>query len=111
MGIDYYIGEEQVRLTSAYHFNQFLNLVAEMGDFPQILDHSPIHGNYSLDESQGAELYKGSVFKLKAELEKLREMKLPEYAADIIEAMLEGVEISVREGKKITMDDGIWEGE
>ncbi len=112
MGIDFYIGEEgQVRLTNAYWYNQFVNWVAEMGDFPQILDHSPIHGEYLLDDNQPATLYIGSIPKLKKELEDLQAMNPPEYAADIIESMLEGIAIAERDNLKISMDDGAYFGE
>lgn len=110
MGIDLYIGDNQVPLTNSFWYNEFLNWVAEMGEFPQILDRSPIHGSYELDPDQPASLYTGSVQKLKEELEKLKEMSPPEYASDIINSMLEGVNLSLLNDKEITMDDGAWEG-
>ena len=111
MGIDMYIGEEeQVRMSNAYFYNEFVNWVAEMGDFPQILDHSPVHGEYVLDPDEPASLYKGSIPKLKKELEELQTMSPPEYAHDIIESMLEGIAIAERDNLKITMDDGAYFG-
>lgn len=111
MGIDLYIGEDQVRLTNSYWYNEFLNWVAQMGEFPQILDHSPVHGSYLLESKEPASLYKGSVQRLKKELQDLQDMSPPEYAEDIIEYMLEGCELAIMKRLKITMDDGAWEGD
>lgn len=112
MGIDMYIGEEeQVRMSNAYFYNEFANWVAEMGDFPQILDHTPNHGQYLHDPNEPASLYSGSIPRLKKELEDLQAMNPPEYAADIIESMLEAVAISERDNLKITMDDGAFFGD
>lgn len=105
MGIDYYIGGDQVRITSAYWYNEFLNWVAMMGEYPQILDHSPIHGSYDNDHIG---LYKGNIKELKKELETLIEMNPPEYAEDIINYMLEGCNLALDKDEKITLDDGAW---
>jgi len=107
MGIDYYIGEDQVRLTSAFWYNEFLNWVASMGDYPQILDHSPIHGNYELTNEK-ASMYSGSISKLLAEVNTLLAGNCPEFARDILTEMKRGCELALANKKRITMDDGAW---
>lgn len=109
MGIDFYVDDEQIRLTNAYHYNSFLNWVAEQGEYPQILDHSPVHGSYLLDEDEASGLYTGSVQRLKEELKELQQRKPPEYANYIIEQMLQGCKIALKKELKITMDDGAWD--
>ena len=111
MGIDLYIGQEQIRITNAYWYNKFLNWVAEIGDFPYILDHSPIHGSYSLNKDEPASEYSGSVQGLKKELEELAEANPPERVEDIVSYMLEGCRIALETRTKITMDNGAWEDE
>jgi len=116
MGIDFYIGDDQISLSSATWYYEFRNWVAEQGtehncDFPHILEHSDINGSYLFDENEPPSLYSGSVFKLKEELEELLGYDPPDYAEYIIKQMLEGCEVSVRKKTKITMDDGAWDGE
>jgi hypothetical protein len=110
MGIDFYIGDDQVRITNAFWYNRFLNWAAKMGNYPQILDHSPIHGEYVL-ENIFASNFKGSVFLLEKELEELKTLNPPTFIADIIEYMLDGIESALDKQKKITMDDGAWFGD
>ena len=111
MGIDVYIGEEQVRLTNAFYYNAFLNWVAEQGDFPHILNHSPIHGSYTLDPDRPPTMYDGSVFALKKEAKTLLDHAPPDYAEHVLRQILKGCELAVDMQQKITMDDGAWEGE
>lgn len=111
MGIDLYVGENQIRLTNAFHYNSFLNWAADEGDFPQILNHSPIHSSYLLDPDKPPTLYSGSVFALKREVEDLLNQNPPGYAEYILNRMLEGCKLAIETQQKMTMDDGAWEGE
>jgi len=110
MAIDLYIGDEQIKLTNAYHFNDFLNWVAEQGEYPQILDHSPVHGSYTLNEDEQASMYKGSVQRLMNEVERLLKRNPPEDAEYVLAQMLKGCRMALRQKKRITMDDGAWDG-
>lgn len=110
MAIDFYIGDEQLRLTTAYFYNGFLNWVAEQGEYPQILDHSPVHGSYAPDENAKASLYGGSVQRLMNEVERLQKRNPPEYAEHVLKEMLRGCRMALRQRKRITMDDGAWDG-
>ena len=109
MAIDFYIEDEQIRLTSAYYYNSFLDWVAEQGEYPQILDHSPIHGSYSPDRTVSPSLYSGSIFALQIELKELLTKNPPDYARHVIEAMLSGCKLALKKMVKITMDDGAWD--
>ncbi len=111
MAIDLYIGDEQIKLTSAYFYNSFLNWVAEQGEYPQILDHSPVHGSYTLNENESASLYRGSVQRLMGEVEKLQKKDPPDYAEYVLAQMLVACKMALRQRKKMTMDDGAWDGE
>ena len=110
MGISLYIGDEQVDLTSAYHFNLFLNWAAEQGEYPHILDHSPVHGSYTLNENESASLYRGSVQRLMNEVERLMKKDPPDDAKYILGEMLKGCRMALRQKRRITMDDGAWDG-
>ncbi len=109
MGIDFYIEDEQIRLTSAYFFNEFLNWTAEQGEYPQILDHSPIHGSYSPSVVVSPGLYSGSIQALQRELRNLLLKNPPDYARYVIEQMLLGCNLALKKKVKITMDDGAWD--
>ncbi len=111
MAIDLYIGDEQIKLTSAYFYNSFLNWVAEQGEYPQILDHSPVHGSYMLNENEPAGLYRGSVQRLMNEVESLQKRDPPDYAEYVLAQMLEACRMALRQRKSMTMDDGAWDGE
>ena len=110
MGIDFYIAEEQIRITNAKWYNKFLNWVADQGDYPQILNHSPINGRYRLKATVPPTLYDGSIPQLKKELMALTEKKPPVWAQHILSQMLEGIELALDIGVEITMDDGAWYG-
>jgi hypothetical protein len=110
MAIDFYIGDEQIRLTTAYFYNDFLNWTAEQGEYPQILDHSPVHGSYVPDENVKASLYRGSVQRLMGEVERLLKRDPPDYAEDVLKEMLKGCRMALRQKRRITMDDGAWDG-
>ena len=115
MGIDLYIEDEQIRLTNSYWYNEFLNWVAQMiegdVDFPNILEHSPNHGQYLLDKEEPPTMYSGSVQNLKKELQLLLTYKPPEYAKDIIDELLRACGMSIKEKEKITMDGGAFFGD
>lgn len=110
MGIDYYIEDDQIRLTSAYHFNSFLDWVAEQGEYPQILDHSPVNGSYLPDEDEPPDLYSGSIQRLQGEVERLLKRDPPDYAEHVLKQMLKGCKLALKRNQRITMDDGAWEG-
>jgi hypothetical protein len=110
MGIDFYIGEDQVRITNATWFNRFLNWVAEKGNYPQILNHSPVHGRYRVQQKVPPTLYDGSVLPLLRELEELKRSKPPEWANDIIDQMRIGCRKALDTSTDITLDDGAWYG-
>ena len=110
MGIDFYIADDQVRITNANWFNKFLNWVADKGNYPHILNHSPVHGRYRLRAKVPPTLYDGSVVELRRELQELEKKRPPKWAAYIIEQMLLGCEMSLDSGEEITMDDGAWYG-
>lgn len=109
MGVDFYIDDDQIRLTNAYFYNEFLNWVAEQGEYPQILDHSPVHGSYLPDEDVPPDLYGGSVQRLQMELAKLLKRNPPPYAGHVIAQMLKGCRLALKQNRKITMDDGAWD--
>ena len=111
MGISFYIGDEQVDLTNAYFFNSFLNWVAEQGEYPQILDHSPVQGSYLPDDGAPPGMYSGSVQRLQGEVERLLKRNPPDYAEYVLKQMLKGTRLALKEGRKITMDDGAWDGD
>ncbi len=111
MAISLYIDDEQVDLTNAYHYNSFLNWVAEQGEYPQILDHSPVHGSYTLNENEPASLYSGSVQRLMNEVEKLQKKNPPDYAEYVLGQMLAACRMALRQRRRMTMDDGAWDGE
>jgi len=111
MGIDMFIGEEQVRLTNSYYYNEFLNWVAMMGEYPSILDHSPIHGYYSHNEDEEIGEYTGQIKLLKKEVEELITFKPPPHVDWVLRRILEAIRISEENNTTITMDDGAWEGE
>ncbi len=111
MAISLYIGDEQVDLTNAYHYNSFLNWVAEQGEYPQILDHSPVHGSYTFNENEPAGLYSGSVQRLMGEVEKLQKKDPPDYVEYVLGQMLEACRMALRQKRRMTMDDGAWDGE
>ncbi len=110
MGIDFYIDDEQVRLTSARHYNFFRNWVAEQGEYPQILDHSPVNGSYLLDEDVPPDLYSGSVQRLQKEIDCLLKRDPPDFAGHVLKQMLRGCRLALKLNNRITMDDGAWEG-
>ncbi len=110
MGTDFYIEDEQIRLTNSYWHNEFLNWTAEQGEYPQILNHSPIHGSYLLDEDEPPDLYSGSVQKLQTEIDRLLERDPPDFAKHILKQMLRGCKLALKRNQKITMDDGAWKG-
>ena len=111
MGIDLYIGDEQIRLTNSYHHNLFLDWVAEQGEYPQILDHSPVHGSYLIDEAEPPGMHSGSVQRLQGEVERLLKRDPPDYAEHVLRQMSRGCGYALRKGLRITMDDGAWEGQ
>lgn len=109
MGMDFYIGDEQIRIANYFHYNEFLNIVSQLGEFPQLLDHSPVHGEYLLENTE-LSMYKGGVKELKKELEKLQAMKLPDFVADIVTIMVEACELALKSNTKITLDAGSYLG-
>ena len=112
MGIDFYIGTSQIKLTNAYWYNEFLNWVSVEGEYPHILNHSPIHGSYTLDEGEtAADLYAGSVIRLKQEVEDLLSHTPPDFCKYVLTQMLKGCNIATNKRVKITMDNGHWEGD
>ncbi len=111
MAIELYIGDEQIKLTSAYFYNSFLNWVAEQGEYPQILDHSPVHGSYTLNEDELAGLYSGSVQRLMGEVERLQKRDPPDYAEYVLAQILVACRMALRQRRRMTMDDGAWDGE
>ncbi len=111
MAIDLYIGDEQIKLTNAYYYNEFLNWTAEQGEYPQILDHSPVHGSYTLNENEPASLYSGSVQRLMGEVEKLQKKDPPDYAEYVLAQILVACRMALRQRRRMTMDDGAWDGE
>ena len=113
MGIDMIIGEDQIRLTSATWYNEFVNWVARnagVKKFPNVLLHSPVYGEYLLEEGIEPDLYTGSVPDLRKEAEELLTMNPPDYARWVIHRILEACEIAMNNEQKITMDDGAWLG-
>jgi hypothetical protein len=110
MGVDYYIGEEQVRITNYTWYNKFLNWVADRGDYPTILNHSPIHGRYRVEQKVPPTMYDGSVVRLLRELEELKRKNPPEWAEDIIDNMRSGARLALDTSTEITLDDGAWYG-
>lgn len=110
MAIDFYMGDEQLKLTNAYFFSMFLDWVAEQGEYPQILDHSPVHGSYLPDEGEPPSMYSGSVQRLQGEVERLLKKDPPDYAEHVLKQMLKGCRYALKKGLRITMDDGAWRG-
>ena len=111
MGIDFYIGDDQFRITNASSYNKFLNWVADTGfEYVQILIHSPIHGRYQVKPNIQATLYDGSVISLLRELKELEAQNPPDYAKYIIEQMVAACEKAIDNNHDISLDDGAWFG-
>ena len=111
MGVDFYIGDEQFRITNAHWYNKFLDWVADTGlEYEQILSHSPIHGRYQIKPRVLPSLYDGSVLSLLRELETLRLKKPPDWAEDIISEMVAACELAIDNNHDISLDDGAWFG-
>ena len=102
MGFDLYIGQEQVRISNYHWWNEYINLVAQLGDFPQILNHDYIEGEYRL-KHRGITPLVGSVNELKKEVLELQKIKLPEFAEDITRSLLEACDLAIKNKKNISL--------
>lgn len=112
MGVDMFIWsdddkvQEQVVISNFLMWNEFLNWVAQNTsekDFPNILDHSPAEGKYTLEEGVEPDLMTGSVPDLRKEAEELLKMKPPDYVLIILRRILQACEIALQNELEITM--------
>ncbi|MBU2177698.1 MAG: hypothetical protein KJ556_21610 [Gammaproteobacteria bacterium] len=121
MAIDMYIGESQIRLSNAFWYNEFLNWAADQTtidqDFPNILNHSPVHGGYSIADAIPGP-YTGNIMLLRQELaflleifnNSLRGKGDQAFIGDILEAEMTACDLALATRQDITMDDGAWIG-
>lgn len=115
MGIEYFIGDKGILLTTSRWFNEFLNwaadVEAEEGEkFPNILTHSPVEGIYLLDERARAGLHTGSVQKLKAEVEMLLTLDPPDFAEHVLKQIIKACDLALLSNTPISLTYPQWDG-
>ena len=105
MGVNLFVGEEQIGLCSAVFFDEYLNEVAEYGDYPNILTRSWNEGKISVKyEKKEPDLFDSSVIELIGECKDLlKNHGLSERAKVLTQRILVACNMAVKLNKDIEL--------
>jgi len=115
MSMYYYIGENfDVFISNEYWYSKFIEWAYNKTfvmkkKLPNLLDHHPFHGNYELEYKGKVTDFVGSIEGLVSEIRLLQNQSPPEYAVDIMSAIIDSCNMAIKNKLKITLDDGVYD--